>query len=174
MGDSSMAGERLTGWSKPLKKFSMGGCCEKALTPAQLLRSSWPLQESPFASLLLCGQRGGKKEIDKKNYQNVTQKDKVTEKESEAPEPPFCLHTPLRHADIRVVYTFQSKVSCQGSMSLSRLLAGEIKASTSTVAALFSKMTLTSQRITMVDMGFTSFYSISISNVGVDGARVCL
>ena len=52
----------------------------------------------------------------------------------------------------------------------------QIKVSTSTVAALFSKMALTGQRrrIAMVDMVFPSFYSIFISTVGVDGARVCL
>ena len=49
-----------------------------------------------------------------------------------------------------------------------------MKVSTSTVAALFSKMALTGQRIAMVDMVFLSFSSISISTVGVDGARVCL
>ena len=54
--------------------------------------------------------------------------------------------------------------------------AGEIKASTSTVAALFSKMALTGQRIAMVDIWFCySFSSISnISTVGVDGARASL
>ena len=53
-------------------------------------------------------------------------------------------------------------------------LAGEIKVSTSTVAALFSKMALTGQRIAMVDMVFLVLYSISISTVGVDAATICL
>ena len=51
--------------------------------------------------------------------------------------------------------------------------AGEMKVSTSTVAALFSKMALTGQRIAMVDMVLL-VYSIFISTVGVDGARVRL
>ena len=50
----------------------------------------------------------------------------------------------------------------------------ETKASTSTVAALFSKMALTGQRIAMVDMVLLVFSRISISAVGVDGARVSL
>ena len=50
----------------------------------------------------------------------------------------------------------------------------EIKVSTSTVAALFSEMALTGQRIARVDMVFLVFSSMSISTVGVDGARVCL
>ena len=49
---------------------------------------------------------------------------------------------------------------------------GETKVSTSTVAALFSKMALTGQRIAMVDMVFwLVFPSISLSTVGVDCAR---
>ena len=50
----------------------------------------------------------------------------------------------------------------------------ENKVSTSTVAALFSKMALTGQRIAMVDMVLLGFSSISISTVGVEGARVSL
>ena len=46
--------------------------------------------------------------------------------------------------------------------------------STSTVAALFSKMGLTGQGIAMVDMVFASFSSMSMSTVVVDGARVSL
>ena len=51
---------------------------------------------------------------------------------------------------------------------------GEMKASTSTVAALFSKVALTGQIIAVVDMGFASFSSISTSTVGLDVARVSL
>ena len=52
---------------------------------------------------------------------------------------------------------------------------GEIRVSTSTVVALFSKMALTGPRIAMVDMVFLAFFnSVSISAVGVDGARACL
>ena len=54
------------------------------------------------------------------------------------------------------------------------LESGEFKVPTSTVAALFSKMALTGQIIAMVDMALLVFYSIFISTVGVDGARVCL
>ena len=49
---------------------------------------------------------------------------------------------------------------------------GETKLSTSTVAALFLKMALTGQRIAMVSLWFPSLYSISISTVVVDEARV--
>ena len=45
----------------------------------------------------------------------------------------------------------------------------EIKVSTSTVAALFLKMALTSQRTAMVDMALLCLYSMSTSTVGVDG-----
>ena len=51
---------------------------------------------------------------------------------------------------------------------------GEIKVSTSTVAALFSKMAFTGQKNRYGRYGFPSFYSISMSTVGVDGVRVCL
>ena len=53
-------------------------------------------------------------------------------------------------------------------------ISGEIKVSTSTVAALFSKIALTGQRIAMVDMALLAFTSISVSTVGVDGVRVPL
>ena len=42
-----------------------------------------------------------------------------------------------------------------------QLLSGEMKVSTSTVAALFSKMALTGQRIAMVDMVFLVFTAFS-------------
>ena len=51
---------------------------------------------------------------------------------------------------------------------------GEIKVSTFTVAALFSKNGLDRPENRYGRYGFASFYSISISTVGVDGARVCL
>ena len=51
---------------------------------------------------------------------------------------------------------------------------GEIKVSTSTVEALFSRVALRGQKIAIVDMVFLVFTAISISTVGVDGARVCL
>ena len=41
------------------------------------------------------------------------------------------------------------------------LLSGETKLSTSTVAALFSKMALTGRRIAMVDMVFLVFTAFS-------------
>ena len=50
----------------------------------------------------------------------------------------------------------------------------EIKVSTSTVVALFSKMALTSQRIFMVDMVLLVSPIFPISSVGVDGARISL
>ena len=50
---------------------------------------------------------------------------------------------------------------------------GERKASTSTVAALFSKLVLTGQKIAMVDIVLL-VSSVIISIVGVDGARVTL
>ena len=52
----------------------------------------------------------------------------------------------------------------------------ETKVSTSTVAALFSKMALTGQRIAMVDMdaSFPTMRYISISTVGMAGVRVSL
>ena len=52
--------------------------------------------------------------------------------------------------------------------------SGKMRVSTSTVAALFLKMALTDQRIAMVDMLLLVFPSISISTVGVDGARASL
>ena len=58
------------------------------------------------------------------------------------------------------------------SRSESRSKVGDLKVSTSTVAALFSRMALTGQRIAMVDMVLLVFSSMSISTVGVDGARV--
>ena len=48
-----------------------------------------------------------------------------------------------------------------------------MKVSTSTVAALFSKMALTGQRIAG-RYGFATFSSIFISTLGLDGARVSL
>ena len=52
--------------------------------------------------------------------------------------------------------------------------AGETKVSTSTVAALFSKNGLDRPKNRYGRYGFPSFNSISMSTVGVDGARVCL
>ena len=48
---------------------------------------------------------------------------------------------------------------------------GEMRVSTSTVVAVFSKMALTGQRIAMVDVVLLGFSSISISIVGLDGAQ---
>ena len=52
--------------------------------------------------------------------------------------------------------------------------SGEIKVSTSTVAALFSKNGLDRPKNRYGRYGFPSFYSIFTSTAGVDGARVCL
>ena len=52
--------------------------------------------------------------------------------------------------------------------------AGKIKVSTSTVAALFSKTAFDRPKNRYGRYGFPSFYSIFISTVGADGARVCL
>ena len=55
-------------------------------------------------------------------------------------------------------------------------IAGEIKVSTSTVAALLSKMALTGQRIAVVDVVFflvSTAFCIYLP-AGVDGVRVCL
>ena len=64
----------------------------------------------------------------------------------------------LSHSDLgRFTRT---KVQNWISLTLSRK-TGEIKVSTSTVAALFSKMALTGQRIAMVDMVFLVFTAFS-------------
>ena len=60
---------------------------------------------------------------------------------------------------------------CHSAFPLFYSTSGEMKLSTSTVAALFSRMALTGERIAYGRYGFAIFPSISVSTVGVDGAR---